>query len=75
MRLWTRLPTERAPYVEGVKFVSTPRNEGHLDVQAVTVSLELETDPALEKYPELKVACSSASRYGCLCDWGSSHSV
>jgi RND superfamily putative drug exporter len=45
---------KKLPYVESVKFVSTPRNEGHLDVQAVTVSLHLGTDPALEKYPELK---------------------
>jgi RND superfamily putative drug exporter len=42
------------PYVEDVKFVTTPRNEGHLDIQAVSVSLTLDTDPALEAYPELK---------------------
>ncbi|WP_156390257.1 MULTISPECIES: MMPL family transporter [unclassified Paenibacillus] len=44
----------KLPYVESAKFVATPRNEGHLDVLAVTVSLNLDTDPALEKYPELK---------------------
>lgn len=44
----------KLPYVESVKFVATPRKEGHLDVMAVTVSLNLDTDPALEKYPELK---------------------
>lgn len=42
------------PYVEHVNFVATPRNEGHLDVQAVNISLDLDTDPALERYPELK---------------------
>lgn len=42
------------PYVESVKFVASPRNEGHLDVQATTVSLRLDTDLALEKFPELK---------------------
>ncbi len=41
-------------YVEDVKFVTTPRNEGHVDIQAVSVSLTLDTDPALEVYPELK---------------------
>lgn len=45
---------KKLSYVESVNFVTSPRNEGHLDVQAVTVSLDLDTDPALEKYPELK---------------------
>uniref|UniRef100_UPI0035E44E70 MMPL family transporter n=1 Tax=Paenibacillus planticolens TaxID=2654976 RepID=UPI0035E44E70 len=45
---------KKLPYVESVNFITTPRNEGHTDVQAVTVSLDLDTDPALEKYPELK---------------------
>jgi RND superfamily putative drug exporter len=42
------------PYVDSVKFVASPRSEGHLDVQATAVSLSLDTDLALEKYPELK---------------------
>ncbi|MEW9698281.1 MMPL family transporter [Paenibacillus sp. SI8] len=45
---------KKLPYVESVEFASTPRKEGHRDVQAVTVALNLDTDPALEKYPELK---------------------
>nr|WP_261302125.1 MMPL family transporter [Paenibacillus andongensis] len=45
---------KKLSYVESVKFVATPRNEGHRDVLAVNVSLNLDTDPALEKYPELK---------------------
>ncbi|MEC0231115.1 MMPL family transporter [Paenibacillus alba] len=45
---------KQLPYVESVKFVTTPRNEGYRNVQAVTLSLKLDTDPALEKYPELK---------------------
>ncbi|MBA2944088.1 MMPL family transporter [Paenibacillus sp. CGMCC 1.16610] len=45
---------KKLPYVENVNFVAAPRNEGHLNVQAVNVSLDLDTDPALEKYPELK---------------------
>ncbi|MFC5451990.1 MMPL family transporter [Paenibacillus aestuarii] len=44
----------KLPYVENISFVSSPRNEGHRDVQAVSVALSLDTDPALEKYPELK---------------------
>ncbi|OCT11660.1 MMPL family protein [Paenibacillus pectinilyticus] len=44
----------KLPYVESVKFITAARNEGHTDVQGVTVSLKLDTDPALEKYPELK---------------------
>ncbi|UKS24381.1 MMPL family transporter [Paenibacillus sp. HWE-109] len=50
---------KKLPYVESVKFVATARNEGYSDVQAVTVSLKLDTDPALEKYPELKQAVHS----------------
>ncbi|NEW07797.1 MMPL family transporter [Paenibacillus sp. SYP-B3998] len=45
---------KRLSYVESVDFVSTPRHEGNREVQAVVVALSLETDLALEKYPELK---------------------
>jgi len=44
----------KLPYVENISFVSSPRSVGHRDVQAVSVALSLDTDPALEKYPELK---------------------
>jgi putative drug exporter of the RND superfamily len=42
------------PYVQNVSFSATPRNAGHNDVQTVAVALNLKTDPALEKYPEIK---------------------
>ncbi|TXK75865.1 MMPL family transporter [Paenibacillus sp. N3.4] len=45
---------KKLSYVESVKFASTPRNEGHLDIQAVIVSLNVDTDLALEKYTEIK---------------------
>jgi RND superfamily putative drug exporter len=42
------------PYIQSVSFSSTPRNDGHNDVQTVIVALKLETDLALAKYPEIK---------------------
>ncbi|WNR43382.1 MMPL family transporter [Paenibacillus roseipurpureus] len=45
---------KQVPYVDNVSFVAAPRTEGHQDVQAVVVSLQVETDDALEKFPELK---------------------
>ncbi|MFD0692503.1 MMPL family transporter [Paenibacillus sp. GCM10027628] len=45
---------KKLPYVDSVRFVATTRNQGHQDVQAVVVALNLDTDPALTKYPEIK---------------------
>lgn len=45
---------KKLPYVTGIDLVTAPRNEGQTNVQAVTVSLDLDTDPALEKYPEIQ---------------------
>jgi RND superfamily putative drug exporter len=45
---------KKLPYVQSVTFSTTPRVEGHLDVQTVIVGLKLNTDSALEQYPEIK---------------------
>ncbi|MGG1519665.1 MMPL family transporter [Paenibacillus oryzisoli] len=47
---------KKLPYVASVAFVAAPRSEGYADTQAVAVSLKLDTDQALDKYPELKAA-------------------
>jgi putative drug exporter of the RND superfamily len=45
---------KKLPYVQNVSFSETPRHDGHNDVQSVNVALNLKTDQALEKYPEIK---------------------
>jgi len=42
------------PYVHSVEFSPLPRLADRLDVQTVTVALDLETDAALDKVPEMK---------------------
>ncbi|MDD9265950.1 MMPL family transporter [Paenibacillus sp. GCM10023248] len=45
---------KQLPYVTSVNFMTAPRSEGQTNVQAVTIALDLDTDPALEKFPELQ---------------------
>jgi RND superfamily putative drug exporter len=45
---------KKLPFVESVAFESSPRKPGSEHVQTVAVALNLVTDAALERYPEVK---------------------
>jgi RND superfamily putative drug exporter len=47
-------PFQNAAFVENISFEYKTRNPGNLDVQAVNVSLNLNYDDALQRFPEIQ---------------------